>query len=276
MKNTLRPLAWLLLCTIASPGGSAIAAGEPHADAAYGCLSHLGTLPAATGQVLPEQLRVLSWNIHKSRDAGWSEDLRRLGDSADLGFIQEAALHTQLGELWLGGPRYQSFAPGYSAGGTRTGVMTISRFAPTMQCNFTRTEPWLGTPKAIAVTEHAIQGREQRLLAINIHAINFTLGIDDFAAQLDTVAQLVAVHSGPVILAGDLNTWSAARKTLVERVLAPLQLAPLSFQPDLRTRAFGHALDHIYVRGLTVESTEVVAVDSSDHNPLIASLRFLM
>ena len=52
-------------------------------------------------------------------------------------------------------------------------------------------------------------------------------------------------------------------------------LAPIVFQPDLRTTAFGRALDHIYVRGLQAEFAQVLPVSSSDHNPLLARLRFL-
>jgi endonuclease/exonuclease/phosphatase (EEP) superfamily protein YafD len=145
-----------------------------------------------------------------------------------------------------------------------------------MQCNFTRTEPWLGTPKATTVTEHALEGREDRLLAINIHAVNFTLGIEDLQEQLRPLVELLATHRGPAILAGDFNTWSEARQLLVDRVLYQHGLEPLSFEPDLRTTAFGRALDHIYVRGFTADYTEVVPVSSSDHNALRARLRLTM
>jgi endonuclease/exonuclease/phosphatase (EEP) superfamily protein YafD len=45
-------------------------------------------------------------------------------------------------------------------------------------------------------------------------------------------------------------------------------LEPVSFEPDLRTRVFGRALDHIYIRGLRALSAEVIPVGTSDHNPL--------
>jgi len=240
------------------------------------CAAQLGSLPVARGQALPGRLRVLSWNIRKTFDAGWRDDLLRLGSDADLAFLQEASLSAGLGEVWPGGPLYQAFAEGYVDTRINTGVMTLSTRAPAMQCNFTRLEPWLGTPKAAAVTEHAIAGRDERLLAINIHAVNFTLGVEDLRAQLAPLATLLERHPGPVILAGDFNTWSAARARLVDHMLRDRGLAPLAFDPDLRSRAFGRALDHIYVRGLVAEHTEVVPVSSSDHNPLRASLRLVM
>ena len=45
-------------------------------------------------------------------------------------------------------------------------------------------------------------------------------------------------------------------------------LLPVSFEPDLRSRPLGRALDHIYIRGMRAERAEVIPVDSSDHNPL--------
>ncbi len=268
------PLVPILTATLVyATGGNGSADQPPPAEH---CASHLGTLPVAVGQQMPASLEILSWNIHKTRDTGWRQDLERLGAGANLSFIQEAALHARLGEFWPGGPIYQSFAQGYTTADETTGVMTLSSHAPTMQCNFTSLEPWLGTPKAATITEHAIAGVGQRLLAINVHAVNFTLGIRDLEVQLKPIATLLSRHQGPVILAGDFNTWSSARAHLVDEALRELGLQPLQFEPDLRSTAFGRPLDHIYVRGLEVEATEVVRVSSSDHNPLRASLRLLM
>ena len=106
-----------------------------------------------------------------------------------------------------------------------------------------------------------------------VHAINFTFGTEDLREQLRPLVELLITHRGPAILAGDFNTWSDARQKLVDQVLLQHGLSPLSFEPDLRTTAFGRALDHIYVRGLTAEHTEVVPVTSSDHNALRARLK---
>jgi len=48
-----------------------------------------------------------------------------------------------------------------------------------------------------------------------------------------------------------------------------------SYQLDLRSTAFGRALDHVYVRGLQAKSAEVIPVQSSDHNPLRVRLALL-
>ena len=245
-------------------------------EKARACSNHLGTLPVALGQALSPPLEILSWNIQKASNQGWMEDLVALGGDRNLTFIQEAALHAQLGELQPSGPLYQSFAEGFITSSQRTGVMTLSTHAPTMQCNFARYEPWLGTPKAAAVTEHALEGSDERLLAINLHAVNFTFGIADLNAQLSPLAELLSSHRGPAILAGDFNTWSDSRQRLVDETLSRLGLIPLRFDPDLRSTAFGRPLDHIYVRGLVAEHTEVVPVTSSDHNALRARLNLIL
>ena len=281
MKNTIsnKSLFHLALISVLVSGlyvANGKAGTSLLTEKAKDCSAHLGTLPVAEGQVLSPPLDILSWNIQKASNDGWLEDMISLSNNTHLAFIQEAALQAQLGEVQPRGPLYQSFAQGYTSARQHTGVMTLSSHAPTMQCNFTRTEPWLGTPKAATVTEHALEGRDDRLLAINIHAVNFTLGIEDLQEQLRPLVELLITHRGPAILAGDFNTWSEARQILVDRVLFQHGLEPLSFEPDLRTTAFGRALDHIYVRGLTAEHTEVVPVTSSDHNALRARLKLTM
>ncbi len=245
-------------------------------DKVRACADNLGQLPVAQGQVLSAPLEIFSWNIQKTSRDGWLEDLVEFGAGAELTFIQEAAIHARLGEVQPAGPLYRSFAQGYSNDGLSTGVLTLSRRAPTMQCNFTRNEPWLGTPKAAAVTEHALAGRDERLLAINLHAVNFTFGLEDLREQLRPLSTLLASHSGPVILAGDFNTWSAGRQQLIDQMLSDHGLSPVAFEPDLRTTAFGRALDHIYLRGLEAEHAEVIPVTSSDHNALRARLQLVM
>ena len=86
--------------------------------------------------------------------------------------------------------------------------MTLSTSNPSLHCNLTAWEPWLGTPKATSITEYPLQDRDDRLLTINLHAVNFTLGLENFQQQFGALADVLSQHQGPVILAGDLNTWS--------------------------------------------------------------------
>ena len=238
-----------------------LAAEDPTA-----CASALDQ-PREAGRALQPSFGVLSWNIQKASNDGWSDDLGDLAAAADLVFIQEASLQASIPSVVDHVPT-QAFAPGYRTDTLDSGVMTLSTSAHSVHCRLTAIEPWLGTPKATSVTEHPIDGSDQRLLAINLHAVNFALGLTDFSSQFEAIGQVLDQHDGPVILAGDLNTWSESRQSLVDEFVARHGLQPVGFEPDLRTTAFGRALDHIYVRGLRTESAKVVPVSSSDHNPL--------
>ena len=111
-------------------------------------------------------------------------------------------------------------------------------------------------------------------MTINLHAVNFALGLEDFQAQFRALTDVLIRHQGPVILAGDLNTWSNDRQSLVDEFMLKHGLGPVAFEPDLRTTAFGRALDHIYVRGMQAQFARVIPVTSSDHNPLRVRLAF--
>lgn len=223
---------------------------------------------------LGSELEILSWNIQKASNTGWAEDLAGLADRVDLAFIQEASTQARIDGL-LPDLLHQAFAQGYTTNDLETGVMTLSSGLPSMHCKLTAMEPWLGTPKATSVTAYPLQDRPERLLAINLHAVNFAFGLTEFRQQFASLRDMLEEHRGPIILAGDLNTWSEDRQVLVDEFLAEYGLQPVSFEPDLRTRVFGRVLDHIYVRDLRALSARVVPVNTSDHNPLRVRLGLL-
>lgn len=235
------------------------------------CASVLGKGGPQQGGLLSGNLEILSWNIQKASNAGWAEDLVSVSQNVDLAFIQEASLQAKIPGV-IPADLHSVFAAGYSTENLDTGVMTLSNGLPSSKCNLISMEPWLGTPKATSITEYPLQGREDRLLAINLHAVNFDLSPQSLKQQLDALTDILDTHSGPVILAGDLNTWSDPRQSVVDSFMHDHDLGSVIFEPDLRTTVFGHALDHIYVRGLRAESAEVIPVSTSDHNPLRVSL----
>ena len=89
-----------------------------------------------------------------------------------------------------------------------------------------------------------------------------------FFRHIDVVGLENVPDDGPVIFAGDFNTWSASRQAAVDDFMSEHGLGSIAFEPDLRSRAFGRALDHIYVRGMQAEFAQVIPVTTSDHNPL--------
>jgi endonuclease/exonuclease/phosphatase (EEP) superfamily protein YafD len=268
----LLPMGLALLLGVGSSASDLSAPTAPASGEAAECASALGRLRPLAGAELEPELEVLSWNIQKAGRPGWDSDLARVTRGVHLAFIQEADSAAGIGSI-PDSTLFESFARGYTTEALETGVLTLSAGLPSLRCAFTATEPWLGTPKATSVTEHPLRDIPERLLTINLHAVNFSLGLEDFSRQFLALDELLSQHSGPVILAGDFNTWSASREALVLDFLGGHGLSPVAFTPDRRTRAFGRALDHIFVRGLEADEAWVVPVDSSDHNLLRARLR---
>lgn len=216
--------------------------------------------------VLPGKVSLISWNIYKAQHQNLASDLAHLNSSADIVLLQEALLNKDL----VGLKPFWRFAPGYKSGDQQSGVLTLSRWPATVHCHFVHQEPWLRTPKATNVVEY-VMNDGQRLLAINLHAINFSLGLTDYRRQLDDAITIIEHHKGPVVFAGDLNSWSLRRGDLLDERLKSVGLEAASFSQDNRTRFWGRPLDYVWVRGININSAEVPISTSSDHNPLLVS-----
>lgn len=216
-------------------------------------------------------IHLLNWNVQKQHGTAWRHDFDRLTTGADLVLMQEASLghHASPG---LAAGRHAAFAPGYRTGDSVTGVLTLSRKEPLVSCSFTSREPWLRTPKSTGITVYALNGNDATLAVVNLHAVNFALGLTDYRAQFARVLDVLHDHAGPIILAGDFNTWRGRRQTVVTELAAALRLQPVAFPEDERVRFLGLALDHIYVRDLELRQSGTARVTTSDHNPMTAVL----
>ena len=218
-------------------------------------------------------IRLVNWNIQKGGDPDWTSDLESLMGEPDLMVFQEAAVESSAWET-VGNEHYRSFAPGYRTLRSMTGVMTLSLAEPLAQCNLVSREPWLGSQKATVITEYGLTDTDRTLLVVNIHAINFTFGTRDFEEQIRRALESVSDHDGPILLSGDFNTWHMGRMKKLQKMLGPRGFVALEYDVDHRKRAFGQALDHIYVRGLQSIEATTSRVATSDHNPMSVRLRF--
>lgn len=219
----------------------------------------------------PGDIRLLNWNVQKKRHAGWRDDFARLASESDLVLMQEASLGG-FAESDFTDWQHWSFAPGHSIRSGMTGVLTLSRSEPIARCNFSSVEPWLRTPKSTSITAFALSGSDEVLVVVNVHAVLVSFGLHDYRLQFDRIADILQDHRGPIIFAGDFNTWHKRRMQIVDALAASLDLQPVTFDEDTRMRFFGIALDHIYVRQLQLVNAETATVITSDHNPLLAVL----
>lgn len=265
-------LAGLVLVTGASLGAGLWPESSPAGADPAACARQLSAPPGDAGTSLASEFEVLSWNLQKASQADWRRDLASLGEGIELTFLQEATTEAAIADV-LPGRAGTAFAPGYESDNLHTGVMTLSQVAPLVECDLQTMEPWLGTPKAMAVTQYPLAGRDERLLAINIHAVNFALGLEDYQGQLAQLDALLNSHGGPAVVAGDFNTWRQARQLALLELTQRHGLRGLDFEPDHRSTFLGQAVDHIFIRGLEASAPRAVPVTSSDHNPLLVSLR---
>lgn len=216
-------------------------------------------------------LNILSWNIEKGINAGWQNDLNQFTKSADFILLQEAVL----GEKMLSpndADLYWSFSKGYTTQHYISGVLIASPHTPEFTCTLEITEPWLRSPKSSLLAYFQFD-QTTPTIVVNLHAVNFTLGVKAFAEQLGTLQKILTNYQGQLIVAGDFNTWNSDRLHLLQQFTAHLQLTEAHFTPDNRTQKFGQVLDYIFIRNFEVISSAVKSVSSSDHNPLLISVR---
>ena len=221
----------------------------------------------------PERISVLNWNIYKGQRENWAEDFKRYSHKHDVVLIQEAYLRDELKSILQDGQQHWAMNAAFDYEDSVTGVMTASSVKPLSLCGQRATEPLIRFPKTSLVSYYPIAGTEQNLLVANIHGINFTLGVDAYQGQLDSLYQLMKQHTGPIVFAGDFNTWSDERMQIVIAIADSLSLESLDYTNHNRTIMFGNALDHVFYRGLEPLEHDTWHVTSSDHNPTHVSFR---
>lgn len=223
-----------------------------------------------------EDIQLVSWNIYKGNKPGWKKDLYRLSNNQSVFVLQEAPL-LLIEQTLKSDPDTKDwtwqFAPGYKASRMQTGVLTFTRSPASYFCHLRHKEPWLRSPKASLITRYAIGDVDTELLVANIHGINFTLGVHAYRQQIEDLKNIISEHRGPVIIAGDFNSWSKKRNRVLAEVFEQLQLKQVEFESSYRKAFLGHPLDHVYFRGLEIKSRRVHQLDSSDHNPIQVNFR---
>ncbi len=222
------------------------------------------------------QLRLLSWNIYKQQNSGWERELTEQIKRAELAVLQEVSLAPSFirwlsDQSWMG-----QQASAFEVFDKSSGVFNLSKVLPKSVCAIFETEPWLQLPKSALFAAYTLSNGQQLWVA-NIHAVNFTLGTEDIEQQLTEIEQALKEHSGPVIFAGDFNSWSEPRLEKVLQAMQRLGLQEVPFNPDHRTEfpLTGQPLDHIFYRGLELKKAEVVVTSASDHQPLWAEFHLL-
>jgi endonuclease/exonuclease/phosphatase (EEP) superfamily protein YafD len=232
---------------------------------------HVASSSNASGAAFldPAKINLLIWNTQKGQGASWLAEFSDLSVNQDLLVLQEALLKNDLRNYLLSEALSWNLATTFMRFQSETGVMTASRVTPASACVQRTMEPLLSLPKSTLITRYPLKGSHETLLVGNIHAVNFSLGTVAFRSQLDRLASVLGEHDGPVIVAGDFNSWSDSRSEVLDETLVDTSsLRKVTFNAKSPTTVFGRTVDHVYYRGLTVVEGRVLDSDSSDHDPI--------
>lgn len=276
-----------LLALLIFAGGAASAANKKEPEAMQTLQQGSNTGRCDVGQLIvntthddddatalnPERITLLNWNIYKGKRENWATDFKRYKYGHDVVLIQEARLDDGLIAMLDQEQRYWALNEAFRYNDRATGVMTASRVKPVQSCGQRTVEPLIRFPKTSLISYYPIVGVDEYLLVANIHGINFTLGVSTYREQVEKLYDAMKHHDGPIILAGDFNTWSDGRMAIVEHLAQRLSLASLDYTNHNRTSVFGNALDHVFFRGLSPVEHDTWYVRSSDHNPTRVKFR---
>jgi endonuclease/exonuclease/phosphatase (EEP) superfamily protein YafD len=216
----------------------------------------------------PARITVFNWNMYKGQKAGWTRDLFKHSVNSDILLLQEAAFGGSLLDILDLKGLFWSFNNAFQYKGVGTGVLTASKIKPRASCGTRKAEPLIGLPKTALLSYFPLRGSREQLLVVNIHGINFTTGITAYEEQFNEIRNILRGHSGPLLVAGDLNNWTEKRRGVVDLLVEDLGLTILTFEDDSRSRFFGDPIDHILYRGVLPVAETSFEVISSDHNPI--------
>lgn len=221
----------------------------------------------------PGGFTLFSWNVMKEGRDGWQEDFQRLAADADLLTLQEVSLTDKLREQLSDGRYYWDLTAAFLYRGREAGVLTGSRLAPASLCLSRFSEPLALIPKTVLVSRYPLAGTDRVLLVANVHLINFTVDTGRYREQLRELERIISSHEGPLLLAGDFNTWSGGRMEVVEGLAARLGLSGVELDGEDLASFFGRPVDHVLYRGLEPVDARVERVSTSDHNPVMVRFR---
>lgn len=233
------------------------------------------TMGTASCELFPPTINLLVWNMFKAKKSAWQADFNTLCEDKNLVLLQESIFNSQYDAIfadsiemrWL---MANSFTDRLT--GVDHGIKTGAVVAPTSYAFWSSedSEPIYNTKKMILATQYPLQGADLNLLVVNMHAINF-VPIQKYTRHLLQVSEAITSHRGPLILAGDFNTWSKKRYDIFCQLAYQFQLAEAVMLRKPRLAHLRQNIDHVFYRGLTlVQASVLTNIKSSDHYPIYA------
>ena len=240
-------------------------------------IHHRSCQGTACRAFLSDDCGVLCWNVYKNNlvQPTFQPYLRSLTGvkKIDLLLFQEANFKNDksciLSEFAIDAAANLEF--GRKFYGVLTASMTESRNSQAFLSK--GQESLIGPRKSLLLSQFAFRDGTT-LLVLNIHAINFREN-QRYNIEVDEFLEYVKDHQGPMIIAGDFNSWNKKRMKRLQEMQKVLSLQDIPFKEKSKIKSFmGYPLDHIFYRGLELLDSAVIdSKQLSDHNPLFAHFR---
>jgi len=229
----------------------------------------------------PNEIRLIVWNMYKAKKPSWEEDYFYLRENSDILVLQEAILNDKMTPVFKNDEDFRydmatSFI--YKNKNVRTGVITGSLARPKkVYAKKSKNREWVGlTPKAMLFTQYNISSTNKTLLVINIHAVN-TVPWRILAKQLKQAGRKIKKHPGPVIFAGDFNTWNKNKTKFMKKYLQSIGMEEVQFpngDDRLKFKLTNKILDYIWIKGLEYKDSYVwTELEGADHKAMSVTLR---
>lgn len=238
------------------------------------CLHHRSCAVKCESFV-PEVFSLLCWNVHKNntKNAAMKSYFESIEKDCDFLLLQEANFRDD-SAFTLPNLAFDA-AANLEVRKTFYGVLTASKVESKKAEAFLSQgkESLFGPHKSLLLSSYFFEDNTE-LLILNVHALNFRES-KSYQRELEGFLQLLKTHKGPMIVAGDFNTWSKTRRQKLEELIVEIGLVavPLDHE-DAVKHFFGKHLDFILYRGLLLESFSCQDLpELSDHNPLFARFK---
>lgn len=225
---------------------------------------------------LPKKFKLLVWNILTGHKEKWTSTFKDYQKNHQLILLQETYLTEAQKNIykdsdlsWDLGNAYL-----YVKNGVMSGVATGSVARSTEQSYlFSKyKEPIMDVKKITLFSTFRVRGVKKSLLVVNVHAINFVFDHIYFE-QLSNIEIKLRNHKGPLILAGDFNSFNLAKLKFLRMIAEKHGLKEVEFKLDRRKSFNSFPLDHVFVRGFGVLNSEVFDSSvASDHNAISVEL----
>lgn len=223
---------------------------------------------------------VLVWNINKQTPLKVLASLQTLSKLPDFALYQEACLldnNLEPFSLWDCHGWVMAKNIYVQKKKTFSGVSTGSIFERKGETiwHSQNKEAFVKTPKAAIASLHSIENETTQMLVLNVHLLNF-VNQDLFFLELLQMDSQIQNHKGPIVLAGDFNTWSIKRKNLLTNWARQHNLTEVDFKKTNRHRISKTQLSFVFTKHLqTIRASVLDQYRISDHFPLWLELRLL-